>query len=274
MTFVKMYNLKDYIIKEIMPKWLDPWGRMCLKPAKESLHTPGAWDSENQLLWTGELALLIDKHGPTDTSIMGMLGAGINSCQIMKGLYSRHPWKPGEERTFRDVSHDEYKGLIYYSAATGNKRIAEQICDYGRSCDWAFIDRDPGASAYKDIKEYASRIRQPKDRALYKLAAGRTVKWYEVIDLTMSHVLTATRDKSETSGKVMAFFNNMAIQKLNYGHMTSLQKKFYKLGHKFYEYRMKKQYGAYPIARITEIYFNVNATGGKINPIRHLCYFL
>ncbi len=254
-------ELKE-IKREIRDIWSDPFGRVTLNPAAHSLHSSvgeNSWDSENQLLFTGTYAKLLDLLGALDTATYCRLLTGVYACQVPgnPGLFNRHPgWSN------RTISHDEMNGLMFLDS-TGAGNIAETFIEYGEKHSWAFVNENPGANGLqlfagqntplqdgqksRALFPYIHRIRQPRDRCFYKLVAGKKPNALEVLSFCTAAMLSANDPVSETSGRLMWVFKFLSIDTNSNFMIKYAEKLFYK--------KLVKDYGAKPLKELFRIYY-------------------
>ena len=258
---MEIEEIKSIILNE----YTDRYGRVTLNPAKGSQTIPGSWDSENQLLFTGEYAKLLHLLGALDAATAYRLFSAVQSCLIVPGLYNRHP-----RFTERTLSHDELNGLMYLASSHRDLRIiAEQVYEYGRNHNFAYINENPGADGYKlsgkgcpdqdgkksrDILPYVHRIKQPRDIGFYKLITkevkGAEVKpsTFELLNMSAAAIMSSRADKAETSGKIMWWFK---LRSVDVNSSSIL-----KLTNKVFMSNLKKQYGEQPLKEMLKIYFH------------------
>jgi len=150
----------------------DNLGRMDLKPVngKEA-------STNNQLLYTGELAILQKLIGNFQSSDFDSLRKAISSSQVSNypGLYSRHPspyrfkQKDGKP-DFVPVSFDEITGAVFTNWCAGDLKANEHIVEHSELTNNRFCDV-PGyelmdsyssvfkAGFWKDLKAYFTEAR-------------------------------------------------------------------------------------------------------------------
>jgi hypothetical protein len=150
----------------------DNLGRMDLKPVNG-----GEASTNNQLLYTGELAILQRLIGNFQSSDFDSLRKAISSCQVdnYPGLYSRHPvpyrfkQKDGKPN-FVPVSFDEITGACFTNWCAGDLKSNEHIVEHAqmtnnRFCDvpgYELIDSSASvfkAGFWKDLKAYFTEAR-------------------------------------------------------------------------------------------------------------------
>ena len=105
-----------------------------------------------------------------------------------------------------------------------------------------------------------TQIRQPRDRAFYKIAAALKPTLFETIYLAIAIIFSSTGDPSEGRGgtKLMAWFRMLAIERLK---STSM---LLKLAHMIFNRNLTKKMGSdYPLKLINS-YFDRSFDG-----IRH-----
>ena len=236
---------------KLFREFLDPYGRVTLQPAVLHTHRDGDYDSENQLLWTGEASVLLGMRGLLGDYEKSVFLNGIKTCEVRSGLFSRHPNNKGKY-----VSLDEYNGMCMYSMMTGNLELPSEIVEYGQDHNWIYINEKPGQdiSNLSELIKYFKRIRQPRDRFLYKVAAGFKPTFLETANMYVALLLTARKPRSVTSGKVMAWCKIKALDRAGYDTLIFRGVK------SIFMRKLKNTHGEYPITDIFQIYFNINAT--------------
>lgn len=145
----------------------DNLGRMDLKPVNK-----GEASTNNQILYTGELAILMRLAGGFREADFKALHAAIQPCKIgnVPGLYTRHP-EPYRFKTlngmpdFVPVSFDEILGACFVNYCAGEIKANERIVQHAELTDNRFCDI-PGyelmdsyenvfkAGLFKDLKAY------------------------------------------------------------------------------------------------------------------------
>jgi len=236
--------------REVHQKWTGNAGLITLYPAHlsntEKGHLPDFdYDSENQILWTGEFYTLCKIHGIIDFDVdkvrvseaLALHQATMDGVPV-PGLYSRHP----DPYRFSDVHHgiswDEMNGLSVLSKIF-DFDISMGIVEYGSQNGWAFIDEMP-------FTWDLSRVRQGRDIAFYKLTAGYQPVPWNVIWMIVSHALTSFKEKGNTSGKLMAWMRLENIKDLG---LT------YSVAYEMFMWKMRAMYGKYPVSELMKIYF-------------------
>jgi hypothetical protein len=120
----------------------DNLGRMDLKPVNK-----GEASTNNQLLYTGELAILMKLAGGYTPADFNALAQAVRTCQLADypGLYTRHP-APYRFKTkdglpnFVPVSFDEILGACFTNWCAGNIRENEDILQHTQLTDNRFCD--------------------------------------------------------------------------------------------------------------------------------------
>lgn len=135
-------------LKALVKTYLDKYGRMDLKPVNG-----GEPSTNNQLLYTGELAILMfeynkhfkfadDKNVFSQADFDGLLH-GIMASKVPNyhGLFARHPdpYRLGLPLRGRPTSFDEILGAAFV-AGLAAPQVAEAIVRHGERFDWQYCD--------------------------------------------------------------------------------------------------------------------------------------
>lgn len=221
----------------------DPTFAVTIKPAKMSDPSVGRYDSENPLLFTGEYTVLLYLNSVAVPSFVDKNIDCIWERQTWKitPLFARQPDPFRNTPQFNPLSWDEHNGILYTLAFTelnwgSSYSLAKKLVEYGDNYNWAFIEEKPFTNPFSDLKKYGSRIRQPRDRAFFRIVAGDKPKWYELLHLAIASVITAYTDYEETSGKKMAWFRFKTIEHMKF------KSKLLKLAKFLFDRRLKKLY--------------------------------
>jgi hypothetical protein len=279
--------------------FVDPIGRPSDKPVDQELGI-----TDNPLLFSGELALLLDGLKKLTFKDYTWMEKILEDCRVTKGLYARHPKSYEQQYSIAPnrVSHDEYNGIVFMAIAfPALRHHLEDILSYGEAHNWQYNDLAPFGDFFRvfkqnprdtisKLKEYLadikanpndtnavdlrhdgditslSSIRQPRDTAFYKIAAGRKVSLLEVLWLSIAIVLSTNKDLEDGSRggtMLMAWFRNQALRKCKIGLPI-------KLAIKFFNWRLTRKYGKeFPIVLINR-YFDRVASDGSRHPLIHL----
>lgn len=273
---MKLNDLK----REVKLNWTCDEGLITLNPSKDYNCANGNYGGdENQLMWTGiyySLIYMVDgrkipKGGNLSqcdyenvANALYGVQASIDGRKI-PGLYSRHrdPYRFTEEH--HGISHDEMNGITWLSMIF-NMDIGKEIARYGRANSWAYIDERPNLDPVdyarsikrmfkkptENTKLYLSRIRQPRDRALYKISGGLNPSMLEFSHLLFTAWLTSRKDRTVTSGKILAFFRfQILISFMKNSILKWLLKKTYNV----FRNNLKKTHGEYFMEDIFNIFF-------------------
>ena len=231
--------------RRIMSSWTDKAGAITLN---ESL---GEQDSENALLFTGEVALLCRLLGLGETYFWATIWRAVRARQIENypGLFNRY----ADGTHDRSTSWDEYNGLMFIAMSFNPiTPLAAEIVEYGSKHNWAYINESPGTAPSlwrPSTWKYLGRIRQPRDTCFYKICANVKPSWAEITWLAQSMKLDSCDTVEETSGNIMAWFRYKAIMLAGFEHETIEN------AQKFWDIRIAKQYGDKPLIEMFKIYF-------------------
>jgi len=234
-----MENFKIEAKTRLLNRFIDKRGRV-----QESPRYP----TGNPHLYTGEAAILLYMNGLLTDVDMLRFSKGYAACRAVPGLFSRHPdpWRFSEH--YDVVSHDEYNGLIFSSAATlsigkPQYEVATEICDYGSKNYFQFLDKYPGANffnkffknpikAFKTVKkmfkvdekgreafdpDYQALPyqRQPRDIAFYKMISPRyKAGFFSLLYFCLANIISTYKKKEYARGtsKILAIFRHEALR--------------------------------------------------------------
>lgn len=271
--------------------FIDPIGRVSDKPYTQEMGV-----TDNPHLFNGEALLLLSLLGRLEKSDIDFVHQSLLETEVVPGLFSRHPKSFQKEYAipWHSVSHDEYNGICFMTAASPEffRNTAIDITLYGKRYNWQYCDLYPNSEFFhyffdnpitviKEVRAYLAdmkanpqdtnsvdlrhsqnivaltQIRQPRDVAFYKIAAGLTPSLFQTINLALATIFTSTGDPKEGRGgtKLMAWFRMVAIRRLN-GESFLL-----KIAHKLFEYILTKKLGTdYPY-KLISMYFDRNDNG-------------
>lgn len=214
-----LHQEKIKAAKKLREEYTDVYGRQTLYPAVNSDPENHRFDSENQNLFSGQAIMLLNLNNLMNWTDIENFHRGLNTCKIMPGLYSRYPLSYNEP-TRHGISHDEMTGISIGCMAIGETEIPQQMIDYGKRHNWTFIDENPSAnlfSSFANFKKYIGRVRQPKDRALYKIAAGHEVSLFGALNILVGSYLSSKKPigkkrDEHTSGRIMWYYKFQAMK--------------------------------------------------------------
>jgi len=260
--------------------------------------------SDNPVLFTGEycfLAKLLNKFG-TQEELLCLSTHGF--AIVEQGLYTRHPQFLRDKFNipWNTVSHDEYLGILLIAYCLDiHKTIAQDIVNYGKAYNWQYTDLYPKADFFAALKknpidtikkfiaykkDYKANpqdtnsvdlrhdgnitaltfIRQPRDRALYKLIAGETPSLLESLWLSFAHVYSTRRDLEDGSrgGTMLLAWFRMQLLEKAIGKKMPLS---VKLAHTLFDKILVKKYGKEYAYVIANRYFDRIGSNGERHPI-------
>lgn len=151
-------------LQYLLTTYTDILGRVSLKPSNKDKESTGDFDSNNALLYTGELSLLLKKAGLYTFNYQVQHNLAYSSCTVRFGneaVLTRHPEPYRFNPNMRPLSFDELRGL--FMAATVNpqlKPIALALIRYGENNNWVFTDQPN--EEYKG-KSLLSLLKTPKE---------------------------------------------------------------------------------------------------------------
>ena len=281
----------------------DPLGRISEKPTDQEYGI-----SDNPNLFTGEycfLAKLLKRFGTQEE----LLCSSTFSFAIVEpGLYTRHPQFLRDKFNipFNVISHDEYLGVLLLAHCLGiSEAIAKDIVAYGKAYGWQYNDLYPRANFFAALKanpidtikkliaykkDYKANpqdtnsidlrhdgnissltfIRQPRDRALYKLIAREKISLIESLWLSFAHVYTTRRDLEDGSRggtMLLAWFRMMLLEAELGKNLPFLVK----LSHKLFSKILTRKYGrSYPFVLANRYFDRVSAENNQKHPIIYM----
>lgn len=280
------------------PIFHDPMGRISEKPNNYAMGI-----SDNPNLFTGEYFFLKRLLGKQRTANESLYLCNIlTDCRVYPGLYRRHPAKFQEEFNipYNIVSHDEYIGILLLAKSVGcSTDTAQRIVEYGEKYNWQFYDYKPRSDFFRALfknpintikkrkayrKDYEANkhdtnsvdirhegdivaltfLRQPRDKAFYKLMAGRSPSFLETLWLSISHVYTTRRDLEDGSRggtMLLAWFRMMLLED------STEVNGVLKIAHNMFNKILTKKYGKNYQQVIATRYFDLLGPSGEQNPI-------
>lgn len=259
--------------------------------------------SDNCLLFTGEFTFLAKELGQYGTQEEILASTTLSLAKVIPGIYTRHPNSLREKYSipWNTCSHDEYLGVLLLAYVLGkHEQEAKEIVEYGKAHNWQYTDLYPGADFFKalarspieTIKKYRAYkadykanpqdtnsvdlrhdgditaltfIRQPRDRALYKLIAGESPSLLEILWLSFAHVYTTRRDLEDGSRggtMLLAWFRMHLLEKACKKLPLVLR-----LSHRMFDKLLSKRYGKGYSQVIANRYFDRVGSNGERHPI-------
>lgn len=219
---VNFDNFIEYhkIVKKF---WTGPQGFLRLEP---NIDDPGI-DNENPSLFTGEYIFLVKElglmKGEVKEDIESWAQELHNSIKIrnihgevVNGLYNRRPGEFG-----RHFSRDEQIGLTLIDSATNGKmKICLGLREYGTQNQWRFdnrtfegrIGRNHDGSPSSVEENLVISLRQPEFIEYIRMCSGRRANGLGQWSMISSLLVTASRERGKTSGKIMAVLRLEAIK--------------------------------------------------------------
>jgi hypothetical protein len=283
------------------PIFHDPMGRISEKPSNYAMGI-----SDNPNLFTGELFFLRKLLGQQRTGAESLYLSNILlDCKVYPGLYKRHPTEFQEkfQLPYNIVSHDEYTAILLLARSLGcSTSVAQSIVEYGEKHNWQFYDYVPKSDFFRALfknpidtikkriaykKDYNQNkhdtnavdirhegdivaltfLRQPRDRAFYKLVAGKKPSFLETLWLSISYVYTTRRnleDGSRGGTVLLAWFRMMLIED------SAQVKGVLKIAHNLFDKILTKKYGENYQHVIAARYFDLLGPNGEQNPVVNL----
>lgn len=121
----------------MISEYKDNLGRMDLKPVNG-----GEASTNNQLLYTGELAILLKLVGNSSPADFTALRDAVKTCHLSNfpGLYSRHPEPYRLRQKFVPVSFDEITGAVFANWCAGDFAANRHILEHAQLTDNRFCD--------------------------------------------------------------------------------------------------------------------------------------
>lgn len=227
----------DKAFANLIDNYMDKTNFVTIRPAVLSDPENKDFDSENAWLFTGEALYLAKLCGQNLSKIKTLIGIGCilrqktddNEKNIM-GLYRRQPY--GENQFHQAMSWDENNGQILIDKALdGELELWRRVMWYMKKNDYIYNDRFPNIS-YSEIiknksidkKEILGSIRQPRDRAFYKIANGEKPRLHELLHMCFATILTTYNKAKKREGETWLyetdFFKNKKIN-AKYVYRTS-----------------------------------------------------
>lgn len=276
----------------------DKLGRMSEKPFDQE---DGL--SDNPLLFSGEYLFLKKELSHINFTEIVSAQVIMSWAQLQPGLYTRHPesFRLQYSVSWNTVSHDEYLGVLLLGNALSTDQYAKDIVEYGKEHSWIYYDLVPNSDFFKALysspistikkfiaykKDYKanpqdtnsvdlrhdgdiaslSYIRQPRDRATYKILAGEKPGILGSLWLSLSTALSTRRDLEDGSRggtMLLTWFRIKLLESAKNKQIPTI----IKLSHKFFDYTLTKKYGARYPEVIANRYFDRVSSVGTKNPI-------
>ena len=251
---------KELAAEKLRNEYTDPYGRQTLYKAGLTDPQNRHFDSENQNLFSGQALMFLHLNKLMTWRDIDNYRRGLDACKIMPGLYSRYPkYYTNPDR--HGISHDEMTGISVGCIAINESNIPKEMVCYGEKHNWIFIDENPDAQLFSPLsnfKKYISRVRQPKDRALYRLASGQKISLFAKLNVLVGSYLATRKTADHTSGRIMWFHKFKALEILgndskilkfarnlfnkkntevfdNEGWIEDCYKIYFEVGHPFHE---------------------------------------
>lgn len=288
-----MYKLTDV--------FCDPLGRVGDKPNSQELGI-----TDNPILFSGEFLFLKKILGTLTLEESSFANQIMTWAEVEPGLYRRHPefFQKQYNIPYHNFSHDEQLGVCLLSYSVNNSQYVPNMVYYGHKYNWQFYDLVPKSDFYKyyysdsvkATKElYAyykdwknspndtnsvdfrhnpnisalSGMRQPRDRALYKMCAGKNPGFIGAAWLSLAIIISSTGkldDGSRGGTMLLAWFRMQLMNRLE------KQNWLVNLAHKYFNYKLTKRFGeGYPTL-IADKYFDRVGLNGERNPIISLIW--
>lgn len=283
----------------LTPIFKDPRGRV-----SEKAYNDESGISDNSLLFSGEFLFL--KKLLNEITFPEIVSAQkiVSEVQLLPGLYRRHPESMQSEYQIprNNVSHDEYLGVLLLGYAQGTDQLAKDIVEYGEAYNWQYYDIVPGSDFFRALKsspidtinkfiaykkDYAANpqdtnsvdlrhdgnicalayLRQPRDRALYRICAGEKPGLLASLWLAVATVLTTRRDLEDGSRggtMLLAWFRMRLIKALKRETLIL------KLAHYLFDKILTKRYNYNYAEVIANRYFDRLGPNGEKHPIINL----
>jgi len=246
----------------VKKEWMCEEGMVTLNPSKDYDCFNGNYGGdENQHMWCSiyytllkmlDPSLLTNEDRDHVKKTLHRTQAEYGGFKVA-GLYHRHgpPYPTGPEH--HGVSHDEMNGIAIQSKLFG-LHVAEEIVKYGKKHGWAFIDERPYTHPIKNIFSIEKgkrlfmlgRIRQPRDRAFYKMCNNERPSIVGYLHLLLTAWITSRKPKADTSGKILAFTRFQALKG---------KYKMFDFMYKIFRKNLIKTHGENFLEDILKIYF-------------------
>jgi hypothetical protein len=130
------------VSKEHLDQYTDCLGRTTLLPSNIPNCLNKDYDSNNAILWSGEMAILLkDFHGEVPEDVKNQLKKFLPSHFVKTGLLSRHPEPYRYLDTMRPISFDEYTGVAFMASVIPElSKFMDDTVEYGIKNNWQFWD--------------------------------------------------------------------------------------------------------------------------------------
>jgi hypothetical protein len=274
---------KQIALYDLITSYMDSYGGVTLTNKNLSNPLDGIRDNENSHLFTGQAALLIHLNNLTESIYFAKFADNVSwhltLNQVVPGLFTRFPDPYRFSDGHHGISFDEMAGIAFQALIINRRDILDDIVTYGKNHNWAFIDEEPGADPIKmaggdlksaikkiikvfksgdaklarkehDVVDYLSRVRQPRERAFYKLLSTKfKPSYFELLNMYFGLIGSSFGEANDTSTKIIGFYKIISLDMI--GHKSLL----YKLTKFIFKRRMHKLYGDCTLNALTMIYF-------------------
>lgn len=235
----------DFNLKAQIGVYTDCLGRTTLEPANREECLKQNYDTNNALLYTGELVILLQENEGIPADIKNKVLEFLPRHFVKPGLLSRHPEPYRFTRSMKPISFDEFTGVGFMAAVIPELRTyLDQVVEYGEDNYWQYWDvpgHEKGRSWYdllypKSLIQWIpylqedslrkSTIRYPElypvfathhfhQRAFYKMMSkSYKPNWFEELYFVAASVLS--EDKDNYSSLAMWLFRYKALEHREY----------------------------------------------------------
>lgn len=269
-------NALDSHIKE----YRDCLNRVTLRPANNEECLKQNYDSNNAILWSGEMAILMKETlGYVPGEYKQELINSITKHFSSPGLLSRHPEPYRLLPDAKPISFDEYHGLAFLASVIPEfRKTMDEVVEYGEKNYWQFWDipgQEQGKPLWqlltlKNLKDFyyylqeenlrKATLKYPAWSALFATHHIHQQAMYKMLstkykpslfeELYFAATAYFAKDKDNYSSLSMWIFRFKALDQINYkSKIVSWVKKLY-LNH--LEERFGKDYELVVFSRFYE----------------------
>lgn len=264
-------------------EYRDCLNRVTIFPADHEKCLNQDYDSNNAILWSGEMALLMkESYGSVPEDYRKNIVTSIKNHFSKPGLLSRHPDPYRFSPTMKPISFDEYHGVAFLAAVIPEFReTMDEVVEYGEKNHWQFWDI-PGQEQGKplwslltiqNLKDFYAYLQEENlrkatlkypawsalfathhihQRALYKMFSTKyKPSLFEELYFTATAYFA--KDKDNYSSLAMWIFRFKALDEINYNSKPIAWVK------KLYLSRLEERFGAnYESVVFEQFYIDTN----------------
>lgn len=288
---------KPFDLDEQINLYTDCLGRTTLLPANISECENENYDTNNALLFTGELVILLKELKGISPEIKNRVLTFIPKHFVKPGLLSRHPEPYRFREDMKPISFDEFTGVAFMAAVIPElRKDMDDVVKYGIENNWQYWDMpgyEKGKSWFELLHPLAlaqlvpylqeeslrkSTVNYPRlypifathhfhQRAFYKMMSNSyKPNWFETVYFAAASYLAETTENS--SSLAMWLFRYKALDHkpmdnslIRYAQARWRAKMLSRFGEKYEQIIFQRYYEDknHPFHKIAEIQYMQNA---------------